>query len=130
MKLSLKDYNSLNDNEKFNKLMPIFEHIIEKYNYTITDNKEFFNDVKKILQEASSIKFDNKEDILPTLKKFIIEKYLLLISNKMKKNNEYLMNCISKIINNKLSIVDNYKDARLEFNKFYRIRVFISIFYN
>ena len=119
MKLSLKDYNSLNDNEKFNKLMPIFEHIIEKYNYTITDNKEFFNDVKKILQEASAIKFDNKEDILPTLKKFIIEKYLLLISNKMKKNNEYLMNCISKIINNKLSIVDNYKDARLEFNKFY-----------
>lgn len=119
MKLSLKDYNSLNDNEKFNKLMPIFEHIIEKYNYTITDNKEFFNDVKKILQEASSIKFDNKEDVLPTLKKFIIEKYLLLISNKMKKNNEYLMNCISKIINNKLSIVDNYKDARLEFNKFY-----------
>ena len=78
MKLSLKDYNSLNDNEKFNKLMPIFEHIIEKYNYTITDNKEFFNDVKKILQEASSIKFDNEEDILPTLKKFIIEKYLVI----------------------------------------------------
>jgi len=120
MKIGLNEYNSLSDEEKIDKLMPIFEEIILKYNFTITDKKIFFEDIKSVLKDVSKVKFDDKNDIYESLRKAIKEKYLLLISKRLNKNNNDLVSAINKVIDTRLSSVDNYLSAREEFDKLYR----------
>ena len=120
MKLSLVEFNGLNEQQVFDKLMPIFEEIILKYDFTIIDKKKFFDDIKLVLKDISKIKFEDENNIYDTLRKFIKEKYLLLVSKRLNKDNESLINLLNRVINTRLSSVNNYYGARVEIDKFYK----------
>lgn len=121
MKLSLEEFNKCSEEKKLDILMPIFESLIDKYSFTINDKKVFFDDMKKIINDVSRVKFENPKDIFSTLKKVIEEKYVLLISNKMNKDSKYLIDSFNKVISIYLSEVNTYIEARNELDKLYRI---------